>query len=324
MDTFAFLLMPGFSAMAFFSAVEPLRVANRLSAKELYRWSLHAPKGDHALASNGMQILASGPVDERSNTLIVCAGFNPMKACNRDMLGLVRRMWRKGATVGAIDTGVFVLAEAGILGREPVTLHWEAALEFAQTYPDIPVSAELYESHARLFTCAGGTAAMDMMLEWISRSHGEALAIAVSEQLIHDRIRKPTDTQRYALPARIGSTKRLVLRGVEVMEGHVGQPLSIDEIADIVGTTRRNLERHFMASLGQSPAQYYRKLRLEIAAKLIADTELVMQDIALASGFGSASVLSRAYKAHFGHAPRGAQTRHLRNRVPACNMMEIG
>ena len=133
MDTFAFLLMPGFSAMAFFSAVEPLRVANRLSAKELYRWTLHAPKSDHALASNGMQILASCPVDERSNTLIVCAGFNPMKACNRDLLGLVRRMWRKGATVGAIDTGVFLLAEAGILGREPVTLHWEAALEFAQT-----------------------------------------------------------------------------------------------------------------------------------------------------------------------------------------------
>ena len=171
-NDFAFLLMPGFSAMAFFSAVEPLRVANRLAGRELYRWSIHAPKGDHALASNGMQILGAGAIDERSNTLIVCAGFNPMKACNRSLLGLIRRMWRKGATVGAIDTGIFLLAEAGILGREPITLHWEAALEFAQAYPDIPVSAELYESHARLFTCAGGTAAMDMMLESISRQHG--------------------------------------------------------------------------------------------------------------------------------------------------------
>lgn len=306
MHNVAFLLMPGFSGMAFFSVLEPLRIANRLSGREVFQWTLHAPSGAHAQASNGIQILASEPVPTNANTLIVCAGFDPLRHNTPALGAMIRRMWRNGAQVVAVDTGAFVLAEAGILGRDSITLHWEAAPEFRLRYPAIPVSTELFESHSRLSTCAGGTAAMDMMLDWIGREHGEALAIAVSEQLIHERIRKSTDHQRAALTYRIGSRRRLVVRAVEVMEAHLHRPRSIDEIAGILATTRRNLERHFLAGLGETPASYYRRLRLELAARLAAETDLALAEIAEQSGFTSASVLSRAFKTQFGHAPRSA------------------
>ena len=304
MRNVAFLLMPGFSAMAFFSGLEPLRIANRLLGREAFRWTIHAPKGDHALASNGIQILAPGPIAQGADTLIVCAGFDPLVHNTAALAAVIRRMWRTGARVVAIDTGAFLLAEAGILGREPITLHWEAKPEFQLRYPQIPVSSELFESHAQLSTCAGGTAAMDMMLDWIGREHGEVLANAVSEQLIHERIRKSTDHQRTALTYRIGSRRRLVLGAVEIMEAHTQNPLSIEAIADRMATTRRNLERHFLAGLGEAPASYYRRIRLELAANLCADTNLTLASVAEQAGFTSASVLSRAFKAHFGHAPR--------------------
>ena len=300
--SYAFLLMPGFSAIAFFSAVEPLRIANRLAGAPLYRWSVHVPRGEHAEASNGMQIRADGPLDERAEALVVCAGFEPLRQADRALLAALRRVWRLGGSLGAIDTGAFVLAEAGILGREAITLHWEAADEFARRWPDIPVSDELYERHARLFTCAGGTAAMDMMLEAIAAEHGQTLAKAVSDQLIHERIRAASDPQRGDDPALMGHP--LVARVVRIMQANLAEPLPLDRIVQLAGIDRRRIERLFRSVLHHAPAWHYRDLRLRHGLDLMRQQGLSVQAAALASGYSSQAVFSRACKQHFGEAPR--------------------
>ena len=307
MQEFAFLLLPGFSAIAFFSAVEPLRIANRLAGSDLFRWSVHTPRGDHAEASNGMQIRSHGPLDERAETLVVCAGFDPLRLADPRLLATLRRVWRLGGSVGAIDTGAFLLAEAGILGREAITLHWEAADEFARRYPQIPVSGELFERHARLFTCAGGTAAMDLMLESIAASHGGALAKAVSDQLIHERIRGPSDPQRGHDPAL--ADHPLVARVVRIMERHLADPRSLEQIAAEAGIDRRRIERQFQVVLRCAPAAYYRDLRLRRGIALIRQQGLSVQAAATASGYSSQSIFSRACKQHFGAGPRAIAQR---------------
>lgn len=302
METIGFLLLPGFSAMAFFSAVEPLRVANRLAGRVLYRWTIHAPQGDHAAASNGMLIRADGPLDEKTQTLVVCAGFDPLETADPHLLASLRRMWRMGASLGAIDTGAFLLAEAGILGDEAITLHWEAADEFSLRYPRIPVSRELFERHARLFTCAGGTAAMDLMLEAIAANHGQALARAVSDQLIHERIRAPSDPQRTEDPAIAADP--LIAEVVRVMEDHIQAPLPLDRLARMVGADRRRIERQFRLVLHCSPARYYRTLRLNHGIALMRGQQLGVHQAAQACGFSSPSVFSRACRSQLGASPR--------------------
>lgn len=300
MEPIAFLLLPGFSAMAFFSAVEPLRIANRLAGRALYRWSVHVPEGDHAEASNGMVIRADEPLGQTVETLVVCAGFDPLRHASRALLGQLRRAWRLGARLGAIDTGAFLLAEAGILGAEPITLHWEAMAEFRRRYPRTPVSGELYERHARLFTCAGGTAAMDMMLEGIARDHGAALARAVSDQLIHDRIRPPGEPQRADLAQPL---EPLLAGAVGLMRAHLAPALAMDEIAARLGADRRRLERRFAAVLGCSPAHHYRELRLTRALELMR-TDVALAEAAVAAGYASPAAFSRACRQHFGRSPR--------------------
>ncbi|MFO1256510.1 MAG: helix-turn-helix domain-containing protein [Sphingomonadaceae bacterium] len=302
MEEMAFLLLPGFSAMAFFAAVEPLRIANRLAGRELYRWSVHVARGDHAEASNGLQIRGQGPIDESIRTLVVCAGFDPLELADARLLGLLRRVWRRGGNVGAIDTGAFLLAEAGILGREPITLHWEAASEFALRYPRIPVSSELFERHSRLFTCAGGTAAMDLMLETIAFAHGGVLAKAVSDQLIHDRIRSPRESQRGEDPAFAGNP--VLGPVVRIMESNLAEPLSLERIAEVAGIDRRRIERQFRRVLGQTPGHYYRELKLRRALELIREQGLSVHEAAAIGGFSSQSVFSRACRNHFGKGPR--------------------
>lgn len=182
-------------------------------------------------------------------------------------------------------------------------MHWEAIPAFQEEFPTIDVSGELFEAHERLFTCAGGTAALDMMLHMIAKKHGAALAAAVSEQFIHERIRNSADPQRLALAARLGVRNSRILTIVAQMEKHVEKPLTLEEIASRAGITRRQMERLFEIHMEMGPACYYRVLRLTSAQNLILYTDMPLTDVAIATGFTSASSLSRAYRQHFGKPP---------------------
>ena len=303
-QSLAFILMPGFSAIAFFAALEPLRIANRLSGKALFAWTIHSPDGEYAAASNGMQLRSDGPVPDAPHTLVICAGFDPLDRARPALLGQIRRMWRAGCQIGSIDTGAFVLAEAGILGREMITLHWEAAEDFRRRYPRIPVSTELYERHARLITCAGGTAAMDMMLDDIAASHGLALAQAVSDQLIHDRIRPASAPQRTVMGPQTQFAGPIVRRLGAAMERGIAEGHPLTAILAAEGIHRRQAERLFEAELGMSPGRFYRALRIRHAVDLMRQTGMPVHEAALAAGFSSQPVFSRACRQQFGLSPR--------------------
>ena len=235
-QNFTFLLLNGLSALAFFSAIEPLRVANRLSGRNLFSWQIASVDGAPVTASNGMRLIADTRLDEAA-VLIVCAGFDHQAAETPKLMAALRRIWRAGAMIGAMDTATHVLARAGLLGDRAVTMHWEAVPAFRERFPDIPVTDELFKTHDRLFTCAGGTAALDMMLDWIGRHHGAALAAAVSEQFIHERIRNAGDSQRLALSVRLGTSDPRLLAIVKAMEAHIDEPLPIATLAANASTT---------------------------------------------------------------------------------------
>jgi AraC family carnitine catabolism transcriptional activator len=305
-EPIGFLLVPRFSMMAVASAIEPLRVANRLSGRTLFAWRLYSPDGAPAPASNGLPIVADAPIDafDGAPTLVVCPSFDPQLFETKALLAALRRIARSGTTLVAIDTGAHFLARAGLLDGMRVTMHWEAVPGFREEFPAIEVTEELYEIAGRVVTCAGGTAALDMMLEMIRLKHGEALAVAVSEQFIHDRIRARSSAQRMALANRLGTGNGKVVRAVAMMEAALERPLSTAAIAGRLGVTARQLERLFRGHLGTTPGRHYLGLRLARARQLLQQTEMTVAEIAVAAGFSSPSVLSRAYSGRYGHAPR--------------------
>ncbi|EGD57745.1 transcriptional regulator, AraC family [Novosphingobium nitrogenifigens DSM 19370] len=308
-ETYSFYLVPGFSAMAFVAAMEPLRVANRLAQKPVFGWRLFSPDGAAVEASCGLKVAVDGPLDENAATLILCAGFEPRRAINRPLVAALRRMARKGVVLGALDTGAYLLAEAGLIGDAPVTLHWEAVPAFREDYPDVRVTEELFCLGDRLFTCAGGTAAIDMMLERISRRQGPALARAVSEQFIHSRIRSREERQRLDLVTRIGTSDPRLVSVIGRMETEIESPRPLEDLALDVGITRRQMERLFLAQFGLGPAAYYRNLRLERARTFLKETSLPLIEVAVATGFSSKSAMTRAYLQKFGRPPSAERGR---------------
>ncbi len=292
--------------IGFFSAVEPLRVANRLCGRQLFSWHIFSLDGEPVPASNGMAIVADAPISavERFPTVMVCASFEPERHASKPLLAWLRRLDRQGTRLGALDTGTRILARAGLLDGHRATLHWEAVPAFAEQFPDVEVTHELFEIDRKRITCSGGTAAIDLMLHLIAARHGQGLAVEVSEQLLHDRMRSPADHQRIALGERLGVRHPKLLRIVEAMQDNLEEPLGLDNLGAIGGISRRQLERLFRGHLGDTPTGYYLKLRLRRARQFLEQTDMSVLDVSLACGFISAPYFSRAYRALFGRAPR--------------------
>jgi transcriptional regulator GlxA family with amidase domain len=316
-EPIGFLLVPRFSMMALASAIEPLRVANRLAGRQLFSWRLYSPDGAPVPASNGLPIVVEAAIEAFSDgpTLVVCPSFDPQLFETKALLASLRRIARGGATMVAVDTGAHFLARAGLIDGVRVTMHWEAVPGFREEFPGIEVSEELYEVAGRVVTCAGGTAALDMMLEMIRLKHGEALAVAVSEQFIHDRIRDRSSAQRMAPESRLGTGNGKVVKAVAMMEATIERPLAASTMAARLGITGRQLERLFRSHLGTTPGHHFLGLRLARARQLLQQTEMTVVEIAVATGFSSASCLSRAYRGRYGVAPR-ADRRPIAPRQP--------
>ncbi len=291
--------------MAFASAVEPLRVANRLGGGGLYSWSILSVDGEPVAASNGMKMVADARVAEAGapRRLVVCAGFDPQRYFTAGLRAQLRRFARGGVALGAMDTGSFYLAWSGLLDGYRATTHWESLDSFQEAFPRIQVTAHLFEMDRNRFTCAGGTAALDMMLHIIRLEHGHPLAAAVSEQFIHAPIRGAGEAQRMAPPARQGVTHRKLARAITMMEQNLEEPLSCGAIAKAAGLSGRQLERLFRDRFRQTPARYYRGLRLQRARALLQYSELPIMKVAVACGFSSLAHFSRCYRLWAGKPP---------------------
>jgi len=313
-EVLAFLLVPEFSMMSFASAVEPLRIANRLSGRTLYRWVVVSKDGQPVKGSNGIAIAVDMGIEQvavaqsQLPTVVLVSGLHGERYADKEVFAWLRRLDRHGATIGALCTGAHILAKAGLITDHRCTIHWENLPGFVEAFPDIDVAADLYEIDRNRFTCSGGTAPLDLMLSRIAATHGDELATKVSEQCLLDRIRGPHDRQRMPIRLRLGVHHPKLIMAIELMEANIEDPLPQEQLAQYVGLSRRQLERLFRRHMGRTPAQYYLELRLERARHLLYQTDLPIMNIACACGFVSASHFSTCYRQMFGKTPRAERS----------------
>jgi transcriptional regulator GlxA family with amidase domain len=300
-----FLLVPRFALMSYAAAVEPLRAANLISGEPLYRWWHAAPGGKPVMASNGLAIIPDVGVgtDREVDMLFVCAGGNPATFNDRHVFAWLRKLARRGATIGGISGGPYILARAGLLDGRRVTLHWEHQPAFSEDFPDIAVTPSLFEIDGNRITCSGGISALDMMVALIERDHGRQLAAAVGDWFLHTHIREGFGPQRMDLRYRLGVADEKLLAVLRAMEISIETPQSRAALARQAGISLRQLERLFHRHIGHGVHFHYRWLRLERARQLLRETTLPVLDVALATGFASASQFARAYSRAFGEPP---------------------
>lgn len=301
---FAFLALPRFTLLAFSSAVEPLRIANQLTQQPLYRWQLVSMDGAPVVSSAGVRVEVDRGLTPlaRDTTVVVCSGTDASQAADRKVLSWLRTHQRMGGRIGAICTGAYTLARAGLLGDDAPAVHWENRPAFHELF-DVEPLQQIYVIGAKHFSCAGGEASIDMMLELIGQDHGQKLADAVAEMCLHNRRREASVEQKKAYPASMLLRNPAISRVIAAMKTNIATPLDRKELSDIFGRSPRHMERMFRSVLQETPKSFYLGLRLEEARNLLSDTPLSILEIAIATGFSSRSSFYKAYKRRFGSNP---------------------
>ena len=294
-----FLLLNQFSMIAFASAVEPLRAANRQANKALFEWVVVSAEGQSSTASNGMLIQTNTCIEALKECCIVfvCAGVRVRENTNKAILNLIRRLDRNGAVIGAICTGTYVMAAAGLLDDRRCTIHWEHIDGLSEEFPNLDITNDLFEIDGNRVTCAGAMAAFDLTRQMIQSHLGNAIALDVDAMLMHDEGLGMKDARRP------NSGHNPVQRAIAEMHKNIERPLPLSDIAQLATCPLKTLSRRFQASLGTSPGQVYRHIRLTEARQLIESTSLSISEIALRCGYESPTALSRAFRLRFGVAP---------------------
>lgn len=304
--TFGFFLHPHFSMLGFTSAVEPLRSANRLVGQKLYDWKIISRDGNPVPSSSGIEVVPHGGIEDFQilPIVLVVAGLSAQLINDKKVFAWLRRLARLGSQVGALSTGSYTLAKAGLLDGHRCTIHWENLTGFQEDYPEIEVTGEIFEIDRNRLTCSGGTASLDLILSLMAMDYGRELATQVAEQFIHERIRDRHDQQRMSLRSRLGISHPRLIKVIELMEDNLEEPLARSELAKRTGLSTRQLERLFRKYLGRTPTRYYQELRLLRARTLLSQTSLSILDVALACGFVSASHFSKCYREFYARTPR--------------------
>ncbi len=306
-EHYGFLLVPNYSMIAFTSAIEPLRMANRDAGRELYRWSIYSIDGLAEKASNGIEITPDDSIENAGelSILFVCGGSDIAGAWSKQLQFVLRRIAKRNNTrIGALCTGSYLLARAGLLDGYKCTIHWENIASLREEFPEALVTDDLFIFDRDRITCAGGQASLDMMLKLIEQKNGNKLVTQISEQFMCERIRSSEDRQRIPLHLALGSNQPKLTEAVTLMEANIEEPISLDELSSYVGISRRQLERLFQKHLNCVPTRYYLNLRLNRARLLLLQTSKSIVDIALACGFISAPHFSKCYRDLFGIPPR--------------------
>lgn len=305
---FAFLLLPDFSHLAFSCAIEPLRIANLVSGRPLYRWSLLSPDGHSATCSNGTVTLVHGGLEPvKADRLFLISGIGVQSHATPEVLAFLRREKARGTPLGAICSAAYVLARAGMLEGMEAAIHWDFHDSFAEEFPGVRLVPSVF-CDRRIITASGGTAAADLMLHLIGRQHGADLATAVADQMCYNAVREGTAPQRVSLQSRHGMRNAHLVRAIGMMEESIEEPRSPSCIAESLRISTRQLERLFGRYLNSTPKHYFMELRLHRARNLLVQTDQSITEIAMACGFRSTSHFTKTFRAFYGRTPLSQRT----------------
>lgn len=304
-----FLIFDGFPMACLTSMIEPLRAANEISGQVAFSWTLLAETMEKVRSSAGVSFepdmalsQAQGP-DHLFLLSPPMAQFSNPKAG----YGALRNLGRHGTILGGVSGGVFPLVRSGVMAGQMVSVHWCYEAAFRSEFPEVQASDQVIEVSQRRYTASGAAAAFDLSLRLIETRLGADVATEVACWFQHPLMRG--EGVRQSIPTyRQSSTDAtlppVVAKAVAVFSANLTEPISVADVADVVGVSARQIERSFKKATGQSPSHYYRSMRMKAARQLVMYSKDSMAQIALQVGYGSTTPMVQHYKDAFGLPPQ--------------------
>lgn len=306
----ALLPQPGFSMLALASVLDCLTAANELQDEVVWRGECLSVQGGPVAAGNGALLHTTALPAEADwhAVFLIAADTTPLDAA---LVPRLRRWAEEGRVLAGLDAGAAQLAACGLLDGQRACADWPLLDGLAESHPAVAWANGLWEISAdgRRLSCAGGLASVDLCGAWLAAQHGERLGQELAQWLGLSGLRPRDERQRAGYSERRGAGSPKLAEALALMEANLAEPLPTEEVAQLVGVSRRQLERLFKQHLDSLPSRHYLELRLARAQRLLQQSSQSILQIGLSCGFSSGPHFSNAYKSHFGHTPRDERSR---------------
>ncbi|MWV16518.1 helix-turn-helix domain-containing protein [Pseudomonas sp. L-22-4S-12] len=224
--------------------------------------------------------------------------FDELRQRHPQIIPWLREQHAAGAALCGEATGVFWMAEAGLLDGKEATTYWRFFREFAERFPKVLLNQDKHLSDADNLYCAGGvTSACDMYIYLIERYCGASIAQGVARDILYE-------TQRSYSPGRIGFGGQKLHQDVAILqvqqwlEEHFAEKFRIEDVAREHGMSIRNFMRRFQSATGDKPLHYLQRLRIETAKSLLSSTRKSIKTISYEVGYDDASFFARLFRQH--------------------------
>jgi transcriptional regulator GlxA family with amidase domain len=287
------LLFDRFSNHCLANVLEPLRAANDLSGQHVFEWNIVVLAGQGVHSSSGLRLEADAQLaDMRGDILMVMPSYGFLTHANVTTSRALRAAARRFGTLAGLDTGSWLLAQAGLLDGLRATIHWDELDRFSERFSEVDVQKEAVIYDRNRITCGGASTAFALAMQLIEKQQGAALSLLV------ENLFSGAYAQR---PDRRGG---IAARAVDLMRANIEEPLPIAQLAQQLGRSQKHLERQSLARLGAAPQVIYRRIRLERARGLALETSISVAEIAVRCGYQDASAMTRAFRSEYGTTPQ--------------------
>ncbi|MER8460128.1 GlxA family transcriptional regulator [Mesorhizobium sp. M1300] len=309
----AIVVVQGFSHLALHAYIEPFRIANTLSPVPLFRCQIAGLSDRPVIGANGLAIAVDTTTEDlsaancngfRFDHLVIVAGEPVHQQLTPQLNAFLRSVARRGISISAIGTASWLLAESGLLGDTRCTIHWSRLAAFSEIFHRPRIRDSLFVKDGQYSTCAGELAAFDLAVDLIGSHAGVVIAQEVCRHATVDGQRSGSNRQTGPSGLAFAGVSEKLVAAMQVMEENVEVPLTMDEVAKVVGISRRQLERLFATHIGITPVRHYLKIRVDRARRLVEGTRMPLIEVAIACGFVSASHFSKCFRVIHGITPQ--------------------
>lgn len=299
------IIANGFILTEVAGVVDVIRLANRITQREVFAWTYRSHDGGPVRGSADV-IIETEPFDTKSTARYAFVLGNadadhPELAFGPHLSNYTSRQARVILMSEAASRYIADRREEGAKH----TTHWENRTVLLERLGLFETKSALVVDAGSVVTCAGMGASVDVTLSIASQHLSAATMMTVADVLLHERIRHHNTLQPFSGRAALATGDADLDTSVSLMQDNVEFPLSIADIADQTGVSKRSLERKFHSVLHTTPNGYYRELRLGKANNLLLNTDMSINEIGLACGFPSG--FSGIYKKTFGMTPNAAR-----------------
>jgi transcriptional regulator GlxA family with amidase domain len=293
--------------------VGPLQVfnsVNRLAGRSLYTVEVVTTANRHTVEGEGgvLTFIAKrhfSKVARVCDSVLLVCGLSSRSTRNAALSAWLRKKSMAVRRLGAVCVGSFLLAEAGLLNGRRATTHWRFGRELAARYPDVRVEHDpLWVKDENIYTSAGISAGIDLALAWVEEDCGAALAHEAARELVLF-LRRPAGQPQVSVSLASQASEMASIRELQIwIAEHLDTKLSVEDVANRMAMSVRNLERVFTREVGTTPAQYVLHMRVEAARRQLERTDRGLKSVAAAAGFGGVDVMRRAFVRLLGITPR--------------------